>query len=58
MSQALPVRLVALCVGVVICCLGLSMYQMPDEELHLMIAFPDHDREMAEDSLFLAQNVQ
>ena len=29
--MALPVRLVALCVGVVICCLGLSMYQMPDE---------------------------
>ena len=28
---ALPIRLVALCVGVVICCLGLSMYQMPDE---------------------------
>mgnify|MGYP005931902175 CR=1 FL=1 len=28
---ALPIRLVALCVGVVICSLGLSMYQMPDE---------------------------
>ena len=28
---ALPIRLVALCVGVVICCLGLFRYQMPDE---------------------------
>ena len=50
---ALPVRLVALCVGVVICCLGLSMYQMPDEG----VAPYDNDREMAEDSLFLAQDV-
>lgn len=28
---ALPARLLALCIGVLICCLGLSMYQMPNE---------------------------
>ena len=53
----MAMQVVTVFIGVIITSLGISMYQLPKQGVAHIQYFSDHDREMAENSVFLVQSI-